>query len=109
MTTPERSNLVPLIDATKYFMDCIAQIEDEMDTILNQGRKIDIRKLRKLEEDFQAFSQAFDALTHDHNIPFVVEFLQDQVTELSRQAENDEDYKNIQHLSCLAANLASPA
>lgn len=109
MTTPERSNLVPLIDANIYFMDRIAEIEDEMDAILNHGRQIDVRIFRDLEKDFQSFSNAFDALTHGHNIPFVVGFLQNQVTELRSQAKGQEDYENIQRLSYLADDLSRAA
>ena len=105
MATPERPNLDPYIEATKCFMDRIAEIEDEMDTILNHGRKIDIRKFRDLEEDFQTFSNAFDALIHDHNIPFVVSFLRSQARKLGRQKTDPDYFKRSQHLRCLAADL----
>ena len=109
MATPERPNIVPYMRANDYFLTSAAQIYDEIDTILNQGRKIDIGKLTKLEEDFQALSQAFDALTHGHNIPFVVSFQRDQVTELSTRVKDQEDYENIQRLNCLAAELSKAA
>ena len=137
MATPERPKLTPYIDACDYFMDRIAEIEDEMDTIgfieqsihvtfdqrpdtppdwsaitdpeFHQQRIEDWVELEKLTEAFAKYNQAFDALTHGHNIPFVVGFLQNQVTELRSQAKGQEDHENIQRLSCLADNLSRAA
>ena len=137
MATPERPKLTPYIDACDYFMDRIAEIEDEMDTIgfieqsihvtfdqrpdtppdwsaitdpkFHQQRIEDWVEFEKLTEALAKYNQAFDALTHGHNIPFVVGFLRDQVTGLSTQVEDQEDYENIQRLSCLAADLSRTA
>ena len=138
MITPEaRPNLVSYIDACDYFMDRIAEIEDEMDTIrfieqsihvtfdqhpdtppdwsvitdpeFHQQRIEDWVELEKLTEALAKYNQAFDVLTHENNIPFVTSFLRDQVTELSTQLKDQEDYKNIQRLSCLADDLSRAA
>ena len=133
MATPERPNLVPYIEAGDYLWNSIARIGDEMDTLrcrgqsiegtfdqrpntppdwdtitdpqFNQIRKQDMRKYKKLEKNFRAFSQAFDALTHNHNIPFVVSFLRVQARELGKQKTDPDYFKRSQHLRCLAADL----
>lgn len=133
MATPERPKLTPYIDACDYFMDRIAEIEDEMDTIrfieqsihvtfdqrldtppdwsaitdpeFHQQRIEDWVELEKLTEALAKYNQAFDTLTHGHNIPFVVGFLRDQVAELSIQVKDPKGYRNIQQLNCLADDL----
>lgn len=137
MTTPERPNLVPFIDATKYFMDHIAEIEDEMDTIrfieqsihvtfdqrldtppdwsaitdpeFHQQRIEDWVELEKLTEALAKYDQAFDALTHDHDIPFVVSFLRSQARKLGRQTSDPENSKITQHLRRTATGLSRAA
>ena len=109
MTTPERPNLAPYIDANDYLWSSIAQIWDEMDTILNQGRKRDIRKLKKLEEDFQTFNQAFDALVHDSNPSPVIRLLENQAEDLRTHSAGDENTEKIQDLKRLAADLSDAA
>lgn len=93
----------PDTTAHDYFMEAISQLEEELDTAGNK------QTAKKIEDSLEKYNQAFDALTHGHNIPFVVEFLQNQVTELRNQAKGQEDYKNIQRLSCLADDLSHAA
>jgi len=109
MTTPERPNLAPYIDANDYLWNSTAQIWDEMDTILNQGRKKDMRKLKKLEEDFQTFNQAFDALVHDSNPSPVIRLLENQAEDLRAHSAGDENTKIIQELKRLATDLSRAA
>ena len=133
MATPERPKLTPYIDACDYFMDRIAEIEDEMDTIgfieqsihvtfdqrpdtppdwsaitdpeFHQQRIEDWVELEKLTEALAKYNQAFDALTHGHDIPFVVSFLRSQARKLGRQKTDPDYFKRSQHLRCLAADL----
>ena len=136
MATPERPKLTPYIDACDYFMDRIAEIEDEMDTIrfieqsihvtfdqhpdtppdwsvitdpeFHQQRIEDWVELEKLTEALAKYNQAFDALTHGHNIPFVVGFFEDQAEVLRVHAAGDKNAEKIQELEYLATSL-SPA
>ena len=137
MATPERPNLDPYIEATKCFMDRIAEIEDEMDTIrfreqsihvtfdqrpdtpqdlsaitdpeFHQQRIEDWIELEKLTEALAKDNQAFDALIHDHDIPFVVSFLRAQARKLGRQKTDPDYFKRRQHLRCIATGLLSRA
>src|SRR3989344_2757362 len=100
MITPEvRPNLSPNHAAYDFLLDAISQLEEEWDAESNTQTAI------RIEESLDKYNHALDTLTHENNIPFIVRFLRDQVTELSTQVKNQEDYKNIQRLSCLAANL----
>ena len=104
MFNPEvRPQLSHRIDAYAHFMDAIAQLEEELETESN------MQAAERLEESLEQHNQAFDVLAHENNIPFVASFLRAQVTELSTQVNDQEDYKNIQRLSCLAADLSRAA
>ena len=136
MATPEIPNLTPYIKAGDYFMDRIAEIEDEMDTIrfreqsihvtfdqhpdtppdwsiitdpeFHQQRIEDWVELEKLTGALAKYNQAFDTLTHGHNIPFVVRFFEDQAEVLRVHAAGNENAEKIQELESLATSL-SPA
>ena len=104
MFNPEvRPQLLHRIDAYAHFMDTIAQLEEELETVS------DTQVAERLEKSLAKYNQAFDVLTHENNIPFVTSFLRDQVTELSTQVKDQEDYNHIQRLNCLAADLSRAA
>ena len=137
MITPERPNLAPYIGANDYLINSTAKIWDEMDIIrlrgqsihvtfdqlpdtppfwntitdprFNQIRKKDMRKLKKLEEDFQTFNQAFDALVHGGNPSPVIRLLENQAEDLRTHSAGDENTEKIQDLKRLAADLSDAA
>ena len=118
-------------------MDRIAEIEDEMDTIrfreqsihvtfdqrpdtpqdwsaitdpeFHQQRIEDWIELEKLTEALAKDNQAFDALTHGHDIPFVVSFLRSQARKLGRQKTDPENITKNQHLRRIATGLSRAA
>ena len=104
MISPEvRFYPSPHTTAHDYFMEAISQLEEELDTVGNK------QAAKKIEDSLEKYNQAFDALTHGHNIPVVVRFLRDQARELGKQKTDPEYFRKKQHLRCLAADLSHAA
>ena len=93
----------PRTAALDFLMDAISQLEEEFD------KANDTETVRTIEASLEEYNHAFDLIMRGNYLPFVASFLRDQVTELSTQVEDQEDYENIQRLSCLAADLSRTA
>ena len=104
MFNPEvRPQLLHRIDAYAHFMDTIAQLEEELETVS------DTQVAERLKESLAKYNQAFDVLTHENNIPFVASFLQKQAEELRTHTAGDKNTEKIQDLERLATGLSRTA
>jgi len=138
MISPEvNRKLSDSVAARDFLLDAVWQINDQMDTIrfrgqciegtfdqrpdthqnwsaitdpeLHQLRIEDMAEFIELEATYKAYNHTLGVLIYENNIPLVANFLRDQVTLLSTQMKDPEDYKNIQRLSCLADDLSRAA
>lgn len=91
------------IDAYAHFMDAIAQLEEELETVSDK------QTAERLGESLAKYDQAFNVLTHSNNVPLVARFFEDQAEDLRTHAIGDEDAEKIQDLERLAADLSRAA
>lgn len=93
----------PRTAALDFLMDAISQLEEEFD------KTHDTATAKTIGTTLGKYNHVFDLIMRNNNLPFVVSFLRDQVTELSTQVKDQEDYKNIQRLDCLVDDLSRAA
>src|SRR3989344_5500703 len=104
MSNPEvRPPLAHRIAAYAHFMETIAELEEELETVS------DTQAAERLEKTLANYKQTFDVLTHDNNVPLVARFLEDQAEELRKHTAGDKDAEKIQDLERLANGLSRAA